>query len=76
MRSNNITELFKSKQGKIIISIILGLGLASLFRQVCKGSQCIIVKGPRSDEIKNNFYKIDDDCYKYSQSVVECENGN
>lgn len=70
---NTITDLFKSKQGKIIVSIILGLGLASLFRQVCKGSHCIIVKGPNSDEINMNYYKIDDECYKYSQKVVDCE---
>lgn len=68
-----LTDLFKTKQGRIVISIILGLGLASIFRQVCKGSHCIVVKGPNSQEIQDNMYKINDDCYKYTQVVVDCD---
>ena len=68
-----ITDLLKSKQGIIVVSIILGLGLASLFRQVCNGPHCVIVKGPNTDEINKHVYKIKDDCYKYVHTVVDCE---
>ncbi len=68
-----LDKLFKTKEGVIIVSIILGLGLASVFRQVCKGSNCIIIKGPSIDEVTRHTYKIDKDCYKYSPVVVECE---
>lgn len=59
--------------GRIIISILLGFGLATLFRKVCNGKNCIIVKGPSPDEIKKYYYKIDDDCFKYTPYVTHCE---
>ena len=31
-----------TQTGKIIMSILLGFGLASLFRRVCKNKDCII----------------------------------
>lgn len=57
-----------------IISIILGLGLASLFRQVCKDDKCRVVKGPNLKEIQKNTYKIDDKCYKYKPVATVCDN--
>jgi len=68
-----ITDLLKSKEGIIIVSIILGLGLASVFRQICKGPHCVVVKGPNAEEISDHSYKIDDDCYKYTPVIVDCE---
>ena len=55
-----------------IISIILGIGLASLFRQACKGDKCVVVKGPRIKEIEKHIYKIDDKCYKYKPIATMC----
>lgn len=55
-----------------IISIILGLGLASLFRQVCKDDKCKIIKGPNVKDIERNIYKIDDKCYKYKPVATLC----
>ena len=43
-----IGKILKSKHGKIIISIIWGLGLAALFRKVCEGRNCIVIKGPKT----------------------------
>lgn len=69
----SINKLLDSKSGAIIISIILGLGLAALFRQACKDKQCIVIKGPSIDEVTNFYYKINDDCYKYTPVVTECD---
>jgi len=46
-------NMTKDKYGKIIISVIWGLGLAALFRRVCEGRNCIVIKG-----IKNLFVYI------------------
>tara|TARA_Y100000389_G_scaffold185312_1_gene204593 strand:+ start:93 stop:302 length:210 start_codon:yes stop_codon:yes gene_type:complete len=54
------------------ISIILGLGLASLFRQACKGDKCVVIKGPKLQEIEKHIYKIDDKCYKYKPVPTMC----
>ena len=37
----NIKRLLNTHLGRIIISILLGLGLASLFRKVCTDKNCI-----------------------------------
>ena len=68
-----IADLLHSEQGAIIISIILGLGLAALFRKACADNSCIVVKGPKTEEIKDTHYKIDNTCYKYNPVVVECK---
>jgi|TARA_Y100000389_G_scaffold200323_1_gene240482 hypothetical protein len=55
-----------------VISIILGIGLASLFRQICKDGKCVIVKGPSINEVQKNVYKIDDKCYVYKPTATLC----
>ena len=67
-----LDKLLNTALGKIILSIILGLGLASLFRQVCKGGNCIIIKGPPITETSKYYYKVDDDCFKYTPVATEC----
>ena len=67
-----ITEAMNNPVGRIIISVILGFGLAALFRQVCKGGECRVITPPNMDEINKYYYKIEDDCYKYTPVAVNC----
>lgn len=67
-----IAELAKSDPGRKVLSVILGLGLASLFRQVCKKGQCIVVKGPPVADVEKYLYRIDDRCYKYTVQARSC----
>jgi hypothetical protein len=67
-----IADIFKSKESLILLSIILGFGLATMFRQVCKDQTCIVIKGPPMKEIKNTIYRIDDTCYKYTPEPTKC----
>ena len=41
-----IEKLFKSKGGIKIFSIILGLGIAGLFKMSCDSRSCIVYKAP------------------------------
>ena len=38
-----LRRLIHGPVGKIIIPILLGLGLATLFRKVCKDRKCLIL---------------------------------
>ena len=67
-----IDKILKSKHGKIIISIIWGLGLAALFRKVCEGRKCLVIRGPKPKEVDNKIYKFDDKCYKYNSYTTKC----
>jgi hypothetical protein len=59
--------------GKIIMSILLGFGLASLFRAVCKDKDCIIFHAAPLEKIKDKIYKYDNKCYKYTTKSASCD---
>lgn len=65
-------RLFHSKSGHIVISIILGFGLACLFRKVCKDRECIIYTAPDFKKIKDKIFKFDEKCYKYTKETSTC----
>lgn len=69
-----ITNFLKTKQGRIIISCILGLGLASLFRKVCTDNNCLIINSPSDDAINNKVFKYNNQCYKYTKKDAQCNN--
>ena len=60
--------------GKIFISILLGLGLATMFRTVCEGKNCIRFVGPVISEVDGKIYKHGEKCYKYvAESSGKCD---
>jgi hypothetical protein len=69
----NLKRLFTTPLGKILLSIILGLGLASLFRKVCTDKNCIHFKGAAIKDIDGKVYMHDDKCYKYTSTSVKCD---
>ena len=70
-----IEETLKTRVGIIIISIIWGLGLSTLFRKACQGRNCQIIKytGPNPQKIEQIYYNYGtDDCYKYFPIMSKC----
>ena len=68
-----IEKFLDTKIGRIIISIIWGLGIACLFKRVCKGKNCVVVKGPDPEKLKGKIFKYNDDCFKYNTYSVSCK---
>jgi hypothetical protein len=66
-------RLLHTETGRIIISIVLGLGIASLFRRVCKDRSCIRFRAPPLKELENDTYKLDDKCYEYKTNAMKCD---
>jgi len=69
----NLKRLISSSLGKIILSILLGLGLASLFRKACTDKNCLVFNGPIISDIEGKTYKHGDKCYKYTTSPDKCD---
>ncbi len=61
-----------TETGKIIMSILLGFGLASLFRTVCKDNNCLVFHAPPLDDFKDKIYKNNDKCVKYVPVATKC----
>ena len=68
-----IENLYRTVTGRYIISIILGLGISALFRKVCNERDCLIVKGPPTNEIVGNIYEFDSKCFKYRVKSTSCK---
>jgi hypothetical protein len=62
-------NIIHSKLGKYIISIILGLGLASLFRRACHDRKCYKFVGPNIKEIDEKIYKFNKKCYSFKPEI-------
>jgi hypothetical protein len=68
----NLGRFVHTETGKIIMSIFLGLGLASLFRTVCKDNNCLIFHAAPLDDFKDKIYKNNEKCIKYSPVATKC----
>jgi hypothetical protein len=65
-------KFLHTERGKIIMSILLGFGLASLFRKVCKDKNCLIFHAPPLDDFNNKIYKSNGKCVKYNPIQTKC----
>ena len=68
-----IRRILYSEVGKYIISIILGLGIATLFRKVCKDRSCLVFKAPSIDKINGQVFKYNDKCYTFKEKATSCD---
>lgn len=68
-----LSDVLDSKSGSFVISMIIGLGLASFFKKICKDGQCVVITGPNVNDVKKNTYQIDDECYRYTPVMTKCK---
>jgi hypothetical protein len=55
-----------------LISLVLGFGIACIFRPLCKGPECIILRGPPVGEIRGAVYQFGTKCVEFEAKPVEC----
>lgn len=68
-------EFFKSRVGIVIISIVWGLGLATLFKRSCEGKDCKVIEyhGPPIKDVEHHWqYDGDTKCYRWVPYVTKC----
>ena len=69
----NFKRLLYNPVGKIIISILLGLGLATLFRKACNSRHCLLFHAPSIKKIKEQVFQYEDKCYKFKPKAESCQ---
>ncbi len=69
-----LLELMKSPNGKILVSIILAVGLASLLRMSFKNANMIIINGPPINQTEGKIFSFDNKCYSYKTVATSCKN--
>ena len=67
----NIKKFLSSRTGITIFSIILGLGLSSIFKSCCDSGNCIVYKAPDFNEKK--IVKYNGKCYDPVEQIQTCD---
>jgi hypothetical protein len=69
----NLGKFVHTETGKILMSVLLGFGLASLFRKICKDRECLIFHAPSLDDFKDKIYfNNSGKCVKYNPVATKC----
>ena len=69
----NIRKLLYGPYSQYVIAVLLGLGLATLFRQSCKGDSCVVYRPAPMEKITNKVFKYDNECYTFKSNAVPCD---
>lgn len=56
-------RLFKTKTGKVVLSVVWGLGIAALFYKVCENAGCFVMNEPTNANIEHNIYEFKNECF-------------
>ena len=67
-----IQQFIRSHIGKLVIAMIIGFGLSTLFRKTCKDKQCLQFKGPPLKDVDGQDYAYNDKCYQFKPNPIKC----
>lgn len=68
-------EFFKRRSVVILLSVLWGVGLASIFISASNTRNCIIVRGEMPAEIEKKIFQYpgeSEKCYTYKSKIAPC----
>ena len=71
-----INNILYTERGRFILAIILGLGIATLFRKFCEGKNCYDFIGPEQHIIRDQVFSFDsnnDECFVMKEKTTKCK---
>ena len=69
---SRLHKIIHSNAGCIVISVLLGVGLATMFRKACNSRNCMVFYAPPLNKIKNKTFKYNDKCFTFKEKGVTC----
>jgi hypothetical protein len=63
----------QSERGKIVASMILALGLASILRLSLVNANMVIINGPSVEQTEGKIFSFDNKCYSYKTVMTSCK---
>ena len=70
-------EIFTKRPTVILLSVLWGLGLATLFAGVAYSRNCVIVRGEVPQELEKKIFQypdLKDKCYTFKSYLAPCAN--
>ena len=55
-----------------LLSLVIGFGIACIFRPLCKGPECVILRGPPVNDIRGSVYQYGSKCVEFNAKPVPC----
>ena len=68
----DLESWLKNKNVGIMISCVIGFGIAALLRPMCKGPDCVILRGPPVNKLRDAVYQFGEKCHEFKPKPVEC----
>jgi hypothetical protein len=59
----------------MVMSLLIGFGIAAIFRPLCKGPECVIMRGPPVTDIRGAVYQFGSKCVEFDAKPIECPKG-
>jgi hypothetical protein len=69
-------EIFSKRPMIVLLSVVWGIGLATLFASVANNRNCIIVRGELPSDIEQKVFQypdLENKCYTYKSYLTPCE---
>ena len=70
---NRIQKILYSREGRYMVSILLGFGLASLFKKACSDRDCLAFYAPPVEKVKDKVFEFDDKFYQFKSRGTVCK---
>ena len=71
----DLKKYIQSKTGMKLLSIMLGLAIAGVFKYSCDSRSCIVFQGPSFND-DNKVIKVNGECYEVTEKLIDCEEAN
>jgi hypothetical protein len=69
----NLRDVIHTPMGKVLVSALLGFGLATLFRRHCGNGDCLDFRAPKIEEVEKETFRHDGKCYRFKATSVKCD---
>lgn len=70
----SLKVMLNSPRSRILIAILLGFGLSTLFRKACTKGECMKFRAPAMDKINGQIYEYNTKCYQFEGGAADCSN--
>lgn len=68
----NLKEMLNRPGFNIMFSLLLGIGMVTIIRPLCKGAECLINRSPPVKDWDGKVFRIGSECYEFNTVTVKC----
>ena len=68
-----VSEIIEKDRFRVIAGVVLGVGLATVFRRTCGEGRCVVIRSPDERRVQTYVWKGADGCYAYRKVSESCD---